>query len=486
MQSTRESRTLQTVETVASQLQAWSSLVNAIVRALDAAGGTVLAVGGAVRDCFLGKPLKDLDCEVYNLSLESLEDILKQFGLVRTVGKAFGVLRIDGLDTDWSLPRSDAEGRRPRVALDKAMTYHAACKRRDLTINAIGINLKTGELIDPCDGLSDLCAGILRSPDITQFSADPLRLYRVMQFVSRFQMRVDDALNTVCSAMDVSAVSRERIEQEWHKMMLRSERPSLGIRWLASINRLHDLFPELHALINVPQRADYHPEGNVFEHTMQALDAAVSQLHLCKTELEKRQLFYATLCHDIGKPSTTVWDQNRWRSPGHAEAGVPIARSLLRRITREKDLIKAVLTLVEYHMEPGSFVRNNASDGAYKKLALKLHPTTCIRMLTALSFADRAGRNAMSGVAPLGAKTDGSGLPLVEEDGMITQFAARAQQLDIWEQPEPPVLSGDDLKGFCPPGPQLGVLLRRAYVYQITHGDRDKNQLLRYIRRLST
>src|SRR5207244_1542156 len=127
-----------------------------------------------------------------------------------------------------------------------------------------------------------------------------------------------------------------------------------------------------------------------------ALDAAAGQLSLCTTELEKRQLLYATLCHDIGKPSTTVWDQNRWRSPGHAEAGVPIARSFLRRITREKELIKTVLTLVEYHMEPGSFVRNNASDGAYKKLALKLYPVTSIRMLTVVSYADRAGRNAES------------------------------------------------------------------------------------------
>jgi len=467
MQSTQESITLQTVS---AQLQNWSPLVNAIVRAIDAAGGTVLAVGGAVRDCFLGKPITDLDCEVYNLSLEALEDILKQFGPIRTVGKAFGVLRVDGLDTDWSLPRTDAEGRRPRVALDKAMTYHAACRRRDLTINAIGINLKTGELVDPCDGLSDLHAGILRSPDITQFSADPLRLFRVMQFVSRFQMRVDDALNAACSAMDVSGVSRERIEQEWHKMMLRSERPSLGIRWLNSINRLHDLFPELYALINTPQRADYHPEGDVFEHSMQALDAAVGQLQICTTELEKRQLLYATLCHDLGKPSTTVWDQNRWRSPGHAEAGVAVARSFLRRITREKDLIRCVLTLVEHHMAPGDFVRNNASDGAYKKLAMKLSPVTSIRMIASVSYADRAGRNDMSS------------LPLSEKCLIIAQFAERAQQLGIWEQPEPPVLSGDDLKDLCPPGPQIGVLLRRAYAYQIKHGVRNRDALLKYLK----
>ena len=424
-----------------------------------------------MRDGFLGRPLKDLDCEVYNVSLESLEELLAQFGIVRSVGKAFGVLRIDGLDVDWSLPRTDASGRKPQVALNTTMSYTHACKRRDLTINAMGINMMTGELIDPCNGLADLRAGILRSPDIHLFGADPLRLYRVMQFVSRFAMRVDDTLNQVCASMDVSAVSRERIEQEWLKMFMLSERPSLGIRWLFTLNRLHDLFPELYALINVPQRPDYHPEGDVFEHSMQVLDSAAARMHACKNELEKRQLLYAALCHDMGKPSTTVWDQNRWRSQGHAHAGVPIVRSFLKRITREQELTKAILKLVEHHMAPGEFVRNNASDYAYKKIAMKLYPVTSLRMLTLLSSADRAGRNP-----------DGSGLPLTTLDREVEQFAEYVQQLGIWENPEPLVLTGNDLMDICQPGPYLGVLLKRAYDYQIKHGVRDKKRLLKYLK----
>ena len=128
MQSTQECITVQTVY---AQLKEWSPLVHAIVRAIDAVNGTVLAIGGAVRDGFLGRPIKDLDCEVYNVSLESLEELLKQFGPVRSVGKAFGVLRIDGLDIDWSLPRTDAQGRKPQVALNTQMSYTRACMRRD-------------------------------------------------------------------------------------------------------------------------------------------------------------------------------------------------------------------------------------------------------------------------------------------------------------------------------------------------------------------
>jgi len=468
MQSTQE---YPTVQTVYAQLQAWSPLVRDIVDAIHHADGTVLAIGGAVRDAFLKKPIKDLDCEVYGISLSQLETILKQFGHVRFVGKSFGVLRIDTVDVDWSLPRTDAEGRKPRVMLNSFLAFKEAALRRDLTMNAIGINMTTGELIDPCNGLDDLQSGALRAPDLKQFSADPLRLYRVMQFVSRFAMKVDEQLSAVCARMDVSTVSRERIEQEWHKMLMQSERPSLGIRWLSTIGRLQDLFPEIAALHNVPQRADYHPEGDVFEHTMQALDAAVRYRELCGSDGEKKQLMYAVLCHDMGKPMTTVWDQNRWRSPGHAEAGVDVARSFLRRITRESQLIKTVCILVKYHMRPGEYASNNASDWAYKKLAAALHPCTTLRMLSMVYGADRGGRNG-----------DGSSLPLPETDPAVTKFINHMQKLGILDNPEPPVLTGQDLVDIIAPGPMMGLLLRRAYDHQIKHNITDKEQLKEYIK----
>jgi tRNA nucleotidyltransferase (CCA-adding enzyme) len=469
----RNADLVSSVQVAYELLKNYSSQVMAIVFDIYKAGGIVLAIGGAVRDCFLGKSIKDLDCEVYGITLSELEVILKQHGPVRFVGKSFGVLRLDTLNVDWSLPRKDESGRKPVVTLNAHMQYTEACARRDLTINAIGINMVTGELIDPCNGLDDLRNGVLKSPDAHLFGADPLRFYRVMQFVSRFEMRVDDALNKVCADMDLSTVSRERIEQEWHKMLLLSRRPSLGIRWLDDINRLQDLFPELYALKNVPQRPDFHPEGDVFEHSMQALDAAVYQRALCKDEQEEKKIVYAALCHDLGKPSTTVWDKNRWRSPGHAQAGVAIARSFLRRITHATDLIKTVCVLVAHHMEPGDFNRNNASDGAYKKLAMKLYPHTSLRMLSLLYASDRAGRNG-----------DGSSLPLTEIDPEVLQFQERVKQLGIYEKPEPALLTGTDLCDICKPGPHLGFLLRRIYTYQIKHGITNKERLKKYARTL--
>ena len=330
-----------------------------IVAAIISAGGTPVLVGGAVRDIFLGNIPKDCDIEVYQLSLEELAEILAQFGRVDYVGKVFGVLKVAGVNGDFALPRKDTEGRKPHVHVDPSMEYHDAFIRRDLTINAMGINLKTHALIDPFNGYEDLQKGVLRAPDTDFFVKDPLRFFRIMQFIGRFEYTPDDELEALCSRMDVSTVSRERIETEFAKLFLKSEFPSRGIRWLKKIGRLDEILPEVAALVGVPQREDWHPEGDVFEHTMQALDAAA---HLSQGQDDERRLtlLYAALCHDLGKAVATKKIDGIWRSTGHAEQGVPIAQSLLKRITHNQQLIKIVSTLVRYHMEPLNFIRHNA------------------------------------------------------------------------------------------------------------------------------
>ena len=176
--------------------------VREIADAIRTCGGRVVLVGGAVRDLFLALPVKDLDCEVYGLPLDDLEKTLRTFGAVSLVGKSFGVLRLYGLDVDWSLPRADSAGRKPTVRVDPHMPFADAFRRRDLTINAMGIDLHSGELIDPHNGQKDLKNNVLRSPDLETFVEDPLRFYRVMQFVGRFGMSVypDGQLDTAMAA----------------------------------------------------------------------------------------------------------------------------------------------------------------------------------------------------------------------------------------------------------------------------------------------
>ena len=446
---------------------AHNPLIMHIVAAINKQGGTALLVGGAVRDLLLNLPIKDLDIEVHRITPATLEKILSAYGPVSLVGKSFGVFRLHGLGNpdltvDWSLPRTDSTGRKPEVTIDPHIGYEKAFERRDLTINAMGIDLVTYELIDPYHGQEDLINKILRAPNNTFFIEDPLRLYRVMQFVGRFAMNPSDDLNRICSTMTITSVSRERIEGEFEKLLLLSPQPSRGIRWLHHINRITEILPELAATIGVPQNPAWHPEGDVFEHSLQALDAAVMYDYQRHTKLV---LLYAALFHDIGKPCTTQLREGRIVSPGHAQEGVPLVKNLLRRITNQDDLINGVAKLVDAHMAPVEFIKGDAKDGAYKRLARKLAPEVNLALLTDLSSADKRGRNPAGPV------------PLATTPPEIIAFQEKVKELNILYQPEIPILQGKDLLDLVAPGKELGALLSKAYDLQINEGIQDKQEL---------
>lgn len=445
-----------------------SLLVYKVIAQIQQAGGRALLVGGVVRDILLGLPVKDIDIEVHGLTFQQVEDLLKQYGTVSYIGKAFGVLKVHGFDVDWSLPRRDTCGRHPAVTVDPHLSLHDAFKRRDLTMNAMGIDLVTHELIDPFDGQRDIQKRILRTPDPLFFVQDPLRFYRVMQFISRFEMEPDEQLDEVCRTMYIATVSVERIEAEFQKLFMQSTRPSLGIRWIARLGRLAEVMPELAQTIGVKQEPAWHPEGDVFEHTMQAVDAA-AQLDYESFE-QKMQVMYATLCHDLGKAVTTINDKGVLRSPGHAQAGVWLARSLLTRITRNKLLTEVVEKLVDNHMVPGQLVMQGSLAGAYKRLAKRLMPHATLHMLTLLMIADRRGRNAHSS------------LPLQESVPEAEEFLSKATEFQIDHAAEQPLLQGKDIMDLVAPGPAMGALLRRAYELQIEHGITDKEELKSMLR----
>lgn len=441
-----------------------SPKIKDIVEACSKRGGRALLVGGAVRDSIMGNPSNDIDIEIYGLSEAVVQEILSQFGTVLSVGKSFGVFRLANLDVDFSLPRKDSAGRKPDVVINPFMSYHDAFMRRDLTINAMGVDLVTQELIDPFNGQTDLENKLLRTPNPALFVQDPLRFFRVMLFVGRFAMQPDNELNAVCASMDLTDVSRERIVLEIEKLFLKSVRPSLGIRWLKKIGRLKDVFPELYATIGVLQRADYHPEGDVFEHSMQVLDAAASYHY--DSDLHKLVMLFAGLCHDLGKVTTTELVDGVYKSPGHAAAGVAPARQLLRRMTLKNDIFDAVLKLVKYHMEPVMFAKGGAKSSAYKRLALKLAPEVSMFQLATLSRADKQGRNGESE------------LPLVKNILEVEQFIAKVQKYNIMHMPEAAVLQGRDILHLNLTGAQMGRLLKKAYEIQIEESIVDKQQLL--------
>lgn len=473
-----------------------------ILIALKKAGALSYLVGGTVRDLLLEHDIKDIDIEVHHLTLDQLEELLRTFGPVKLVGKKFGVLRLYYHDVDWSLPRRDSAGRKPMVIIDPSLTIEQACRRRDVTMNAMAINLNSLvdtfqdmysrivenhetlalshvlDIVDPYGGRAALHDKALRAVDVTLFVEDPLRFFRVMQFIGRFEMMPDPELHDLCASMDLrdplthEPLARERIFEEIKKLLLKSKRPSLGFRWLQQLGRLKELFPELHALVGVAQRPDYHPEGDVFEHTMQALDAAAvcdlyqdSQIGMT-AEQEKFLIMLAVLCHDLGKPTTTD-DQLRCR--GHEEEGVKIARSFLKTISDDAFLLKGISKLIEHHIAPFSFVREKAGSKAYKRLALKLAPEVNLRQLALVALADHRGRNAKNSE------------PLHQGFEELDSFWERAQTLDVLDKAEQPILLGRHLSDVIQPGPKMGELLKEAYRIQIEEDIKDEYELKRRV-----
>lgn len=439
-----------------------------IIDLINLEGGRAYFVGGTVRDLLISKNINDVDIEVHDLSLEALSNILSQFGIVNYVGKAFGILKLGNSKVDWALPRTDSSGRKPVVTIDPFLNIVEALRRRDLTINAIAIDLVSFDLIDPFNGAEDLQNKILRSPDIAFFAEDPLRFYRVMQFIARFEAYPDEELNRTCEKMDTSKVSIERIESEFKKMFLKSSQPSLGLRWLDKIDRLKEIFPIMYETKFIEQDPIWHPEGVVFEHLMQTLDATAHMIcdhEFLKTDDERLILMYSGLMHDLGKISTTIFKNGRIRSPGHAEVGAPLAKNMLKKIMRNKTIIDSVGLLVKYHMLPGQFIELKSSLAAYRRLALKLKGHTNLRMLSLLTLADRRGRN------------EKSHQPLSDDFDYVHKFIENAKAAGVLESSQDPILKGKDISDLVNPGIQMGELLKYAYKLQISQGILDKEKL---------
>lgn len=452
-------------------------VVQPILLAFINGGGVPYLVGGAVRDILMGREPLDVDIEVHGLAAEQVESILGSFGTISFVGKQFGVYKLHGNDIDWSLPRTDSKGRKPLVEIDPFIGIEKALRRRDVTMNAMAIDLRNfaefgilvnkdqKEICDPFGGMAALNNKTLTAVDTTLFAEDPLRFYRVMQFIARFGFEPDAALSALCTAMELNPqdISSERIWAEFEKMLLLSPRPSLGLRWVQKIGRIKELFPELGDCQDTQQWKGYHPEGNVFEHSMQALDAAAYLLAEIKKDKRKTILLAASLCHDLGKVVSTTPELT---AKGHELTGVPLAERFLKRFTSDHEIIAAVKKLVRYHLEPRLMMKNKAGAYEYKKLAFELDPEVTLLDLTVIWLADQRGRNGESHE------------PLTTYEDEYRFFLSKIQEYGLTVGPEEPVLKGRDLVPVLAAGPHLGPLLAFAYDLQIRMGETDRTVLL--------
>jgi tRNA nucleotidyltransferase (CCA-adding enzyme) len=370
----------------------------ALARAVREGGGRALLVGGCVRDALLGREPKDWDVEVYGVEPAALRALLGRFGRVDAVGEAYTVYKL-GHDLDVSLPRRERKrGRGHRgfvIEGDPAMSFEEAARRRDFTINAILQDPLTGEHLDPFGGRRDLENRLLRAVAPDTFVEDSLRVLRAAQLAARFRLDVEPATVELCRSIDLTDLPAERVWGELEKILLQAPRPSAGFEWLARLNATPQLFPEVHALVGVPQDSEWHPEGNVDAHSFLTLDRArelVDDLPYAK----RVTVMLAALCHDFGKPATTEFVDGRIRSRGHDEAGVEPTLSFLDRLKVYTldgyDVRSQVVALVRDHLKPGEFYRKREeiTDGAFRRLARRCE----LDLLYRVARADSLGRNA--------------------------------------------------------------------------------------------
>ena len=334
------------------------------------AGGSVYYVGGYVRDLLLGRDNKDIDMEVHGVTPEALTGILRSLGKMTAYGESFGIFGLRHYGLDIAMPRSEKAvggGHRDFLCtLDPFIGTRNAALRRDFTVNALMQDVLSGEIVDHFGGIQDLNRKILRHIDETRFAEDPLRVLRGAQFASRFGFSVSPDTVEVCRKMDLRTLSPERVFGELEKALLKADRPSVFFQELRRMNQLSFWFPEVEALIGIPQSKRFHPEGDVWNHTMLVLDQAAKLRDSAENPLG---LMLSALCHDLGKVSTTrVEDDGRLHSFGHDQAGVPIAEQFLSRITHEKRLKQYVKNMVSLHMQPNIMVTQKAGKKAFNRV----------------------------------------------------------------------------------------------------------------------
>jgi len=424
-------------------------------------GVTPILVGGCIRDYFFKIPNKDYDIELFGLNcLDTIEKTLQKFGDVKLVGKSFGVLLLKTKDYefDFALPRTEKKIGNSHtdfeIISDGSLTFTRAALRRDFTINAIGYDYKSKKFLDPFNGLEDIKTKTLKHIDDKTFVEDSLRVYRAVQFVSRFNLKIDNKTKKLCKQIvdndECKYLPKERVYEEFKKLFLKSPKPSIGFEVLKEFGLLK-YFPELQSLVGCIQDKEYHPEGDVWVHTLMTIDelSKIIKKQNIKDEYRKIYLFYGILCHDLGKPFCTKEINGRITSHKHESLGIEPTISFLSRLTDEKKFIEKVIPLVKNHLAPFQLYKTESSLKAVKRLSLKCN----IEDLCLICLADCKGRT----------------IPDKDKcDKAVTWVLEKACELNISKTPLKPFVQGRDLISLgMKPSKEFAEILEFALNLQI-------------------
>lgn len=448
------------------------------VSSLTRWNGSAYLVGGCVRDAILGLAPKDYDLELYGIHREDVTAFLQTVSEdihIKDVGRSFPVWKVwndtigEGAAVDVALPRREVVTGMGHtdfeVVLDPFMSLKDASLRRDCTMNAMFCDPITGRVTDLHGGIDDLQSGIINHVS-HHFSEDPLRVLRIAQFAARFDMVVSHGTIDLCSQLSPTHLSRERIGEEWFKLILKGRKISRGLEFLRDCGWIWD-FPELARLQGVRQDSHHHPEGDVWTHTLYCMDAFAET----RTGNDREDLIVglAALLHDTGKPSTAAFIDGKWRALGHEEAGEEPTRSFLARITDDKDLIESVVSLVITHMIPTHLYKEATRSEAAKMMnrsIRRLSQRVSLARLARLVLIDKSGRPPKPKVSP-------------ESVWLLERAAALGT---VTKGPEPLLLGRHLVMLGLKPGPHFKPILEGAMSLQLDGDILDLDTALEYAR----
>ena len=364
-------------------------------------GVRAFVIGGYVRDCFLGRPSKDIDIVVEGSGIALAEAVGVKVRSNVSVFKNFGtaMLRYKGIEIEFVGARKESYNRDSRKPIVEDGTLEEDQLRRDFTINAMAFSLQHedfGALVDPFGGIRDLAAGIIRTPldPDTTYSDDPLRMVRAVRFATKLSNDqqqfhiVQESLDSIRRNLDrMSILSKERIVEELNKILV-TPKPSIGFRLLEQTGLLECMLPQVAKLKGV-ETVDGKGHKENFSHTLEVLDnVAAYEIKAIEEGTLKDYVFedgvevtkvrtepnvwlrWAALLHDIAKPATKRYDAALgWTFHGHEVVGARMIPKIFKDLKMPlNEKMKYVQKLVSLHLRPIALVTDEVTDSAVRRL----------------------------------------------------------------------------------------------------------------------
>ena len=441
-----------------------------IVRELRRRGHQALLVGGCVRDILLEREPADWDVATD----ATPDEVMSIFPKTYAVGAQFGVVLVaneaandaasktasehSGKEdcTEVATFRSDgrySDSRHPdEVRFTKSGEEDV--RRRDFTINGLLLDpLKENLILDYVGGRADLAAGIIRTigPAGQRFQEDKLRMLRAVRFAARFEYRIEPETMAATQklAPEIHRVSPERVRDELIKMLTEGH-AGRAFELLDESRLLHEILPEVEKMKGVEQPPQYHPEGDVWTHTLLMLNALPAK---CSPTLAM-----GALLHDVGKPPTFRVAPDRIRFDGHVEVGSKMAEAICRRLRFSNDDMEQILSLVENHMRFAE--------------VKKMRESTLKRFLRLPRFEEQLELHRMDCRASHG-------------DLSLYEFVRDKLAMTPAEQIRPaPLITGDDLisEGHLP-GPRFKEILAACEDAQLEGRVSTREQAMEFVRK---